>query len=136
MLVLVAAEIVQPRDFIKHGDNEAQALFLFELLPDILDLVLKALARVFYGLDNDLLARARWPLVCPYQIDQVLIDGLVLAAFLLDFVGEPACIGRGNHTRVNTDNLASIDLLGGPFLDCGNILQTLFEQLPVGIELL
>jgi hypothetical protein len=134
--VLVAAQIEQPRGLVQHGHDEAEALLFLELLAQVLNLLVETLARVLHGLHNDLLTGARGPLCPPYQIDEILVDGLVLAALLLDLVGELARIGGRDDTGIHADDLAALRLVGSPFLYCRHILDALLQQLPVAVQLL
>lgn len=134
--VLAATEVEEPRDLVKHGHNKTQALLLLQLLSQILNLVAKALASVLVGLDNDLFAWASWSLCAPYQIDQVLVDSLVLAALFLDLVREFTGVCCRDHARIDANNLASLRLVCSPFLDGGHVLYALLQQLPVAVQLL
>jgi hypothetical protein len=134
--LLAAAQIEQPGNLVEHGHDEAEALLLVELLAQVFNLVVKGLARVLHGLHNDGLAGASRPLGAPDQIDQVLVDGLVLATLLLNLLSQLARIGCRDDARIDADNLAALDLVGGPFLDGGHVLDALLQELPVAVELL
>ena len=134
--ILAAAQIEEPGNLVEHGHDEAKALLLVELLAQVLDFVVEALAGVLHGLHNDLLAGAGRPLGAPDQVDQILVDGPVLAALLLDLLGELARIGSRDDARVHADDLAALDLVGGPFLYGGHVLDALLQQLPVAVQLL
>jgi hypothetical protein len=134
--ILAAAEVEEPGDLVKHRHDEAQALLLLELLAQVLNFVLEALSGVLLRLNNDLFARSGRPLVSPHKVDQVLIDGFVLAALLLDLVGKFASVSRSDDTGVYTDDLAALRLVCSPLLDGRYILYALLQQLPVAVELL
>jgi hypothetical protein len=134
--LLVAAQIEQPRGLVQHGHDEAEALLLLELLAQVFNLLVEALARVLHGLHDDLLAWSRGPLSPPNQIDEILVDGFVLAALLLDLVGELARIGGRDDTGIHADDLAALRLVGGPFLYRRHVLDALLQQLPIAVQLL
>ena len=136
MLILASAEVEKPCDLVEHRYDEAKALPLLKLLAQVLNLVFEALSRVFLRLHNDLLTRSGWPFVSPYEVDQVLVDGLVLAALLLDLVGKLAGVCCSDNARVYTNDLASLSLVCGPLLDGRYILYALLQQLPVAVQLL
>ena len=134
--VLATTEVEEPRDLVKHGHNKAQTLLLVQLLAQIVNLVAEALAGILVGLYNDLLARASRSFCAPYQIHQVLVDGLVLAALFLDLLSKFTGVRRGDNTRIDADNLASLSLIGSPLLDRGHVLDALLQQLPIAVQLL
>jgi hypothetical protein len=134
--ILAAAEVEEPGNLVEHRDDKAQALLLLKLLAQILNLILEALSRVLLRLNNDLLARTSRPIVSPHKINQVLANGFVFAALLLDLFSEFASIRRSNDAGVYADDLASLGLICCPLLDGGYVLYALLQQLPVAIQLL
>lgn len=134
--ILAAAQIVQPGNLVQHRNNKTQALLLFQFLAQVFNLVPEALSRILERLHRDLFARTRWPLLAPHHIYQVLVDGFVLAALFLDLVGELAGIRRRHDAWIHAHRLPAGDLVRGPFLDRGDVLEALLEELPVAVELL
>lgn len=75
-------------------DDEAGAFLLVKLLAQADQFVFHRLAGVFGAKDNDLLTGTGWPILAPDGIYQVVANAFeILAAFLLDFVGEFARVG-------------------------------------------
>lgn len=134
--ILAAAEVEEPGDFVQHRYDESQALLLLQLLAQILDLVFEALPRVLFRLSDDLLARSCWSLVAPHQVYQVVVDGFVLAALLLDLLSEFASVRCGDYAWIDTNDLAPFSLVCGPLLDGRYILYALLQELPIAVQLL
>jgi hypothetical protein len=134
--ILAAAEVEEPGDFVQHRYDEAQTLLLLQLLAQILNLVFEALARVLFRLSDNLLARSCWSLVPPHQVYQVVVDGFVLAALLLDLLSKFASVCCSDYARIYTDDFAPFSLICGPLLDGRYILYALLQELPIAVQLL
>lgn len=72
-------------------------------------------------------------MLSPHKIDEVLIDGFVLATLFLDLLSKLPRIGCRDHARVYPYDFAAVDLVYGPLLYGGYILYALLQQLPIAV---